>query len=80
MNACSTSILFLVFLRLSCITQSRYRQGFCTLTQLEHWSRLNAHLLFKKTKMILKIQAIYAASPQVLFLHILPLVRVQSEH
>ena len=69
-------ILLLVFPRLSCITQCEYRQGYYTLTKLEHWSRLDAHLLFKKAKMILKIQAIYAASPQTLFLHILPLVRV----
>ena len=63
MNTCSTSILLLVFPRLSCITQRGYHQGYCTLTQFEHWSRLDAHLLFKKTKMILKIQAIYDASP-----------------
>ena len=69
-------ILLLVFPRLSCITQHGYRQGYCTLTQFEHWSRLNAHLLCKKTEVILWIQAIYATSPQTLFLHILPLVRV----
>ena len=74
------SILLLIFPLLSCITQHGYRQGFCTLTQFEHWSRLYTHFLFKKTEMILKIQAIYAASPQILFLHILPLVWVQSEH
>ena len=78
-NACSTSILLLVFPHLSCITQCGYRQGYCTLTQFEHQSRLDAHLLFKKTEIILKIQAIYAASPQILFLHIFPLVR-ESEH
>ena len=75
-----TSILLLVFPHLSRITQHGYHQGFCTLTQFEHWSRLDAHLSFKKTEMILKIQVIYAASLQILFLHILPLVRVQSKH
>ena len=56
-------ILLLVFFHLSRITQHGYRQGFCTLTQFEHWSRLDAYLLFKKTEMIFKIQEIYAASP-----------------
>ena len=53
----------LALLQFSYITQCGYRQGFCTLTQFEHWSTLDVHLSFKKIKMILKIQAIYAAGP-----------------
>ena len=37
------------------------------LLNFEHWSRLDAHLLFKKTEMIFRIQAIYAARPHICF-------------